>query len=84
MSITLKKNAKPKLPICEMLCDSGLDPKLNLYDVTKFMNEQPIFFLVDREAVRHRFYTVFSNKRNYSPKHSITFTSSSQVRVEHQ
>ena len=30
---------KPKLPICEMLCVSGLDPKLNLYDVTKFMNE---------------------------------------------
>ena len=30
-----KKNVKPKLPIC----DGGIDPKLNLYDLTKFMNE---------------------------------------------
>jgi hypothetical protein len=37
--IILRKNAKPELLICEMLCDGGLDPKLSLYDLAKFMNE---------------------------------------------
>ena len=42
-----KKNVKPKLPICAMLCDGGIDPKLNLYDLTKFMNEHAtnLFFM---------------------------------------
>ena len=34
----LKKNNAPTLPICKMNCDEELHPKLNKYDLTKFMN----------------------------------------------
>jgi hypothetical protein len=35
MSITIKKNAKPTLPICVMSCDKPLNEKLNKYEMTK-------------------------------------------------
>ena len=35
MSITIKKNSKPDLPICVMSCDKPLHEKLNKYDMTK-------------------------------------------------
>jgi uncharacterized protein involved in tolerance to divalent cations len=64
MSITLKKNVKPKLPICEMLCDGGLDPKLNLYDVTKFMNEHATnLFLGGKTSF---LYSIFKQKKLFS------------------
>lgn len=34
----LKKNNAPNLPVCPMHCDAELHPKLNDYDLTKFMN----------------------------------------------
>lgn len=34
----LKKNNAPNLPVCPMMCDAELHPKLNDYDLTKFMN----------------------------------------------
>jgi len=34
----LKKNDAPNLPVCPMMCDAELHPKLNDYDLTKFMN----------------------------------------------
>ena len=36
--ISIKKNNKPELPVCEMLCDKPLHPKLNKYDLTTFLN----------------------------------------------
>ena len=36
--IKLKVNDKPDLPICEMVCDKELHPKLNKYDLTRFLN----------------------------------------------
>lgn len=35
MSITIKKNSKPNLPICVMSCDKPLHEKLNKYEMTK-------------------------------------------------
>jgi len=35
MSITIKKNSKPTLPICVMSCDKPLHEKLNKYEMTK-------------------------------------------------
>lgn len=37
-SITIKVNDKPELPICKMMCDAELHPKLNKYELTKFLN----------------------------------------------
>jgi hypothetical protein len=34
----IKKNMSPTLPICKMNCDEELHPKLNKFDLTKFMN----------------------------------------------
>jgi KaiC/GvpD/RAD55 family RecA-like ATPase len=36
--IRIKQNKKPNMPICEMICDKELHPKLNEYDLTKFLN----------------------------------------------
>ena len=36
--ISIKKNNKPNLPVCKMNCDEDLDPKLNKYDMTTFLN----------------------------------------------
>ena len=38
MSITIKHNKKPNLPICEMVCDKKINPKLDKYELTKFLN----------------------------------------------
>lgn len=38
MVIKIKQNQKPDLPICKMNCDVELHPKLNKYELTKFMN----------------------------------------------
>jgi DNA replication protein DnaC len=35
MSITIKKNSKPRLPLCVMSCDKPLHEKLNKYEMTK-------------------------------------------------
>jgi DNA replication protein DnaC len=37
-SIQIKVNEKPDLPICQMTCDKELHPKLNKYDLTRFLN----------------------------------------------
>ena len=37
--ISLKINPKPDLQPCKMICDGGLDKKLEKYDLTKFLNK---------------------------------------------
>ena len=66
--ITLKRNVKPKLPICEMLCDGGLDPKLNLYDVTKSMNEHAtnLFLGRPRSGKTSFLYSIFKQKKLFA------------------
>jgi hypothetical protein len=36
--ITIKENDKPKLKVCQMLCDHKLHEKLDNYDLTQFLN----------------------------------------------
>ena len=38
MSITIKHNKKPVLPVCEMVCDKKINPKLDKYELTKFLS----------------------------------------------
>ena len=38
MSITIKRNKKPDLPVCQMVCDKKIHPKLDKYELTKFIN----------------------------------------------
>ena len=38
MSITIKRNKKPDLPVCIMVCDKKIHPKLDKYELTKFLN----------------------------------------------
>jgi hypothetical protein len=39
MKITIIENEKPKMPQCKMLCDQGLNEKLERYELTKFLNQ---------------------------------------------
>lgn len=38
MSITIKHNKKPELPVCEMVCDKKIHPKLDKYELSSFLN----------------------------------------------
>ena len=48
MSITIKKNIQPKLTICKMNCDDGLHPKLEMYELTKFLNSHTTTLMIGR------------------------------------
>ena len=50
MSITLKKNESPELTPAQMVCDGGLHPKLNNYDLTKFLNSHETNLMIGRPA----------------------------------
>ena len=46
--ISIKRNKKPNLPVCEMICDRQLHNKLNKYDLTKFLNCHSTNLIVGR------------------------------------
>ena len=46
--LRLKTNAKPNLPHCAMLCDTKLHPKLDEYELTKFMNSHSTNLLIGK------------------------------------
>ena len=46
--ISIKKNIKPDLPVCTMLCDKPLHPKLDRYDLTSFLNSHQTTLLVGK------------------------------------
>lgn len=48
MSIEIKENPKPKLKVCEMLCDARLHPKLDEYDLTSFLNSHSTTLFIGR------------------------------------
>jgi hypothetical protein len=47
-SIELKENPKPKLRVCQMLCDTKLHPKLDEYDLTSFLNTHSTTLFIGR------------------------------------
>jgi ABC-type dipeptide/oligopeptide/nickel transport system ATPase component len=48
MTISIKKNKKPDLPSCEMLCDKKLHSKLDNYELTKFLNTHSTNLIVGK------------------------------------
>lgn len=48
MSISVKENAKPKLKVCEMVCDTKLHPKLDKYDLTSFLNNHSTTLMIGK------------------------------------
>jgi hypothetical protein len=48
MSIRVQSNAKPPLTVCKMNCDDGLHPKLNEYELTKFLNAHQTSLLIGK------------------------------------
>lgn len=46
--IRIKENEKPRLPKCQMVCDSEIHPKLNKYELTSFLNCHSVNLLIGR------------------------------------
>lgn len=63
--IKIKKNKAPVMKPCPMLCDEGLDPKLNEYDLTKFLNCHQASVVVGKpgSGKTSAIYSLFKNKK---------------------
>jgi len=63
--ITIKKNKKPKLKACEMICDKELNSKLNKYELTKFLNSHTTNLLIGkpRSGKTSLLYSLFQSSR---------------------
>lgn len=63
--LTLKKNTKPELPHCQMLCDTKLHPKLDEYELTKFMNSHSTNLLIGKPGSGKTalMYSFFKSKK---------------------
>lgn len=64
-NISIKKNIQPKMKVCKMKCDDGLDPKLNLYELTKMMNshETNLFLGAPKSGKTSLLYAFFQNTK---------------------
>lgn len=65
MSILLKQNKKPDMPICEMNCDKPLHEKLNKYEMTKSLNcHQSTLIIGKPQSGKTSFlYALFKSKK---------------------
>ena len=62
--IHLKKNKKPALPLCNFSCDTKLDPKLDEFDLTKFMNCHSINLVVGKPGSgSNLLFSLFKSKK---------------------
>jgi hypothetical protein len=48
MNIRLITNQKPNLPVCKMVCDNELNPNLNKYELTKFLNKSQSTMIIGK------------------------------------
>jgi len=48
MNIKLIQNKKPNLPVCKMVCDNELNPNLNKYELTKFLNKSQSTMIIGK------------------------------------
>ena len=46
--LSIKKNDKPQLKVCEMMCDKKLHDKLDKYDLTSFLNNHSTTLFIGR------------------------------------
>ena len=67
MSITLKKNDSPDLATCQMICDGGLHPKLDNYELTKFLNSHETNLMIGRpdSCMTSLLYCFFKSPKIY-------------------
>ena len=73
-TIRIKKNIKPKLKTCVMNCDNQLHPKLEKYELTKFLNNHSTNLLIGkpRSGKTSLLYSLFqSNKMLKKVYHNI-------------
>ena len=68
MSLKLKKNTQPSMPVCHMLCDDGLDPKLNMYEITSYMNQHATNLLIGKpkSGKTSMLYALFKQKKLFA------------------
>ena len=64
MNIRLIKNEKPNLPICKMNCDVELNPNLNRYSLTKFLNKSQSSMIIGKpgSGKTSLLYALFKSK----------------------
>ena len=48
--LSIKENKKPHLKVCEMICDKGLHPKLDNYDLTSFLNNHSTTLFIGKPS----------------------------------
>jgi hypothetical protein len=48
--LSIKKNDKPQLKVCEMICDKKLHDKLDKYDLTSFLNNHSTTLFIGKPA----------------------------------
>jgi hypothetical protein len=63
--ISLKRNKKPDLPVCEMMCDKPLHHKLDDYELTKFLNNHSTNLLIGKmgSGKTNLLYSFFKSKK---------------------
>tara|TARA_R110002111_G_scaffold236513_2_gene297793 strand:- start:1242 stop:1982 length:741 start_codon:yes stop_codon:yes gene_type:complete len=67
--ISIKINPKPDLQPCKMICDGGLDKRLEKYDLTKFLNKHSTTLFIGKPASgKTSLISAFFNK---GPLHKI-------------
>jgi len=61
----IKKNKKPALPLCNFSCDSRLDPKLDEFDLTKFMNCHSVNLVIGKpgSGKTNLLFSLFKSKK---------------------
>ena len=65
MNISIKQLDKPPLTVCQMNCDDGLHPKLNEYELTKFLNAHQTALLIGkpRSGKTSLLYSLFKSQK---------------------
>ena len=65
IQIHLKKNKKPLLPLCNFSCDTKLHPKLDEYDLTKFMNCHSVNLIIGKpgSGKTNLLFSLFKSKK---------------------
>jgi AAA15 family ATPase/GTPase len=65
MNISIKKNIQPKLDVPVMKCDKPLDAKLDMYDVTRFMNKHSTNIVIGKpgQGKSSLIYGLFKSKK---------------------
>ena len=75
IQIHLKKNKKPTMPLCNFSCDTKLDPKLDEYDLTKFMNCHSVNLIIGKpgSGKTNLLFSLFKSKKLFKRVYDKVF-----------